>query len=283
MNIRTQKALLSLCALLLASTQIYAQRKVTDPKHENHYAVQPIETDEVSVSFTDSHSQQEFTATKIKVANKTNDYILFKTNEATFKYEFGDFHPSVGGFFRSAKMTVLPKDSDTRVLKVTGGKNFHVENLTLDLSGFYRVAAEGKTQAAEDFKLPASVNEFKAGNFKCSLEKIKKETKETEVFFKCTYQGNDVGIVDATRITLKTENGQEYANDNKRAKIELLVPGEEITISAAYHVPGKVTDMQFANMLLVWKNTFMESKIVPITVGTASFTLDPGMTEAKNK
>jgi hypothetical protein len=283
MTNRTLKALLLVCAFLIAFDQLHAQRKVTDPKHENHYQVKPIETDEVKVDFLEAQSQQEFTHAKIKVTNKTNDYIIFKTPESTFKYEFGEYHPAVGGLFRGANMMVGPKDSDTRVLKVSGGNKFHVESLSLDLNGFYRVAADGKTQEAPDFKLPASVNEFKAGNFKCSLEKIKKETKETVVSFKCVYQGSDVGMVDATRITLKLENGEEFANDNKKAKMELVLPGEDVTITASFHVLAKVTDMQFANMLLVWKNTFMESKVVPIKVGNTTFTLDPGMTEAKNR
>jgi hypothetical protein len=180
-------------------------------------------------------------------------------------------------------MMVLPKGSDTRILKTSGGNQFHVKSLTLILDGFNVVSSEGKTQEGPDFQLPASVNEFKAGNFKCSLEKVKKETKETEVTFKCTYQGNDIGIIDPARITLKLENGQEYANDNKKDKAELVLPGEEVKIVASYHVSGKVTDMQFANMLLVWKNTFTESKIVPIKVGSAEFEFDPGMTEGKNK
>jgi hypothetical protein len=180
-------------------------------------------------------------------------------------------------------MVVGPKDSDTRVLKVTGDSKFHVESLTVILNGFNRVSADGKIQDAPDFKLPAATNDFKAGNFKCSLEKVKKETKETEVSFTCTYQGSDVGVINPSKITLKLENGQEYANDNKKDKAELLLPGEDAKVKASYHVPGKITDMQFANMLLIWKDTFSESKIVPITVGTASFEFDPGMTEGKNK
>jgi hypothetical protein len=285
-SMRTQltKALFLLfafCALLDVNT--FAQRKPTDPKHENHYQATPVDTDEVSISFSDAHSQQEFTTAKIKVMNKTSDYILFKTNESAFKYDFGEYHPSVGGFFRGSKMMVAPKDSDTRILKVTGGSKFHVESLTLVLNGFNRVSSEGKVADAPDFKLPAAVNDFKAGAFKCSLEKIKKETKETEVTFKCVYQGNDIGIVDPSKITLKLENGQEYANDNRKSKAELVLPGEDVNFTASFHVPGKITDMQFANMLLVWKNTFTESKIVPITVGTSTLTIDPGMTEAKNK
>ncbi len=268
---------------MLVSDQVYAQRKTTDPKHENHYQVKPIETDEVAISFSDTHSQQAFTHAKIKVTNKTTDYIVFKTKEAVFKYDFGDYNPGVGGIFRSSNMMVLPKDSDTRILKVTGSTKFHVETLKLQLDGFYRVSSEGKTQEAPDFKLPAAVNEFKAGAFKVSLEKIKKETDETAVNFKCIYEGNDIGIVDPTKVVLKLENGQEYANDNRKGKVELLLPGEDIKFTVVFHVPGKVTDMQFANMLLVWKNAFIESKAVPFKVGTATFEFDPGMTEAKNK
>jgi hypothetical protein len=278
------KILLSLFAInAILCSAVYAQRKVTDPKHEFHYKVSPLETDEVSIYFIDSHSQQEFTATKIRVNNKTNDYIFYKTAETTFKYEFGEFHPTVGGLFRGANMVVRPRDSDTRVLKITGGNEFHVESLGVILNGFSRVAAEGKTQDAPDFKLPAAVNDFKAGNFKVTLEKIRKETKVTEAVFNCIYQGNDVGIVDATKVVLKLENGQEYANDQKKNKAEIVLPGDETKIAVSFHVPGKVTDMQFANMLLQWKDTFTESKITPITVGKVEFVLDPGLTEAKNK
>jgi hypothetical protein len=283
MNSSQTKPILLMCIFYMLTFQLYAQIKPTDPKHENHYQVKPVETDDVLVEFSDAHSQQEFTHVKIKVTNKTPDYILYKTDQSTFKYDFGDYHPTVGGLFRSSKMMVSPKDSDTRILKATGSTKFHVESLMLKLDGFHKVSAEGKTQEGPDFKLPAAVNEFKAGAFKCTLEKVKKETKETEVSFKCIYQGNDVGLVNPSRITLKLENGQEYANDNKKNKVDLLLPGEETKLVASFHVPGKVTDMQFANMLLVWKDTFMESKIVPINVGTANFVFDPGMTDGKNK
>jgi hypothetical protein len=282
-NLLPTALLMSLTLSVSICETLQAQRKEDDPKHEYHYSVKPIETNEVKVEFSDAHSQQEFSNVKVKVTNKTTDYILFKTKESAFKYDFGEVHPGVGGLFRGANMMVLPKDSDTRILKATGGNKFHVKQLTLQLDGFYLVPAEGKTQEAPDFKLPAAVNEFKAGNFKCTLEKVKKETKETQVTFKCTYQGNDIGIVDPSRITLKTEDGQEYANDNKKDKAELVLPGEEVKIVATYHVPGKITDMQFANMLLIWKNTFIESKATPLKVGSANFEFDPGMTEGKNK
>lgn len=276
------KALLTVVCVAYSTSDGWAQRK-DDPKHENHYQVKPLETDDVSLSFSGAHSQQEFTEAKIKITNKTNDYILYKAKETVFKYPFGEFNPGTG-MFRGSKTIVKPLDSESRVLKVTGGTQFHVEGLQVILNGFSRVSSEGVVQEAPDFKLPASVNDFKAGtSFKCSLEKLVKETDETKATFKCTYIGTDIGLLDPTKIVLKLENGQEYATDNKKDKVELMLPKEEEKVVATFHVPGKVTDMQFANMVLVWKNTFSESKVVPIATGSVDFVLDPGATEAKNK
>ena len=53
-------------------------------------------------------------------------------------------------------------------------------------------------------------------------------------------------------------------------------------IKAVFKVPAKITDMQFANMEIDWKNTFTESKLVPIALPAQNFEIDPGMTEGKN-
>ena len=260
-----------------------AQRKPSDPKHENHYKVEPIDTDVLHIEFIDAHSQQAFTQVKLKITNKTEDFIYFKGNEPTFKYEFGEEHASGGGMFQSMNMVIDPKATETKILKVSGGKNFHVEKLTLILDGFYRISSEGKKLNAPDFQIPASKNEFQVGDFTCNLEKMKKETKETAVHFKCNYNGSDVGKIEANKLVLLPGNGQEFANENRKNEVELVLPGESAKIVGVWHIPGKTVDMQFATMNIVWKDTFTESKMKPIKVGDAKFVLDPGVTEAKNK
>ncbi|MCR6643042.1 MAG: hypothetical protein NVV82_29635 [Sporocytophaga sp.] len=264
-------------------TTLQAQRKPSDPKHENHYKVEPLDTDVLHIEFIDAHSQQAFTQVKLKITNKTEDFIYFKGNEPTFKYEFGEEHASGGGMFQGMNMVIDPKATETKTLKVSGGQNFHVEKLTLILDGFYRISSEGKKLSAPDFQLPASKNDFQAGGFTCNLEKIKKETKETSVHFKCNYTGSDVGKIEANKLVLKTESGQEFANENRKNKVDLVLPGEHGKIVGVWHIPAKTADMQFATMDIVWKDTFTESKMKPLKVGDVKFVLDPGLTDAKNK
>ncbi len=273
----------SLCLFFL-SYNANGQRKPTDPKHENHYSVSPVSSEKVNLDFLESQSQQEFTLTKIKVTNKTSDYLIFKTKESAFKYDFGELKPTGGGMFQGSIIKVLPNDNKNITLKVSGeGRNYHVEKLTFIPNGFYSVPLEGKTQTTPDFKLPASANDFSAGSFKCVVDKIDKETKETKAVFKCVYNGKNVGIVDPNQIVVKLKSGQEYANDNREDKPALLFSGDDIKITAKFHVPGKVEDMQFANMDVVWKNTFKESELIPLQLKPTDFVLDPGLTAGKNK
>ncbi len=61
------------------------------------------------------------------------------------------------------------------------------------------------------------------------------------------------------------------------------MPGDDIKFTAQFHVPGKIADMQFATMHIVWRETFMESNMVPMNTMKADFTLDPGLTQGKNQ
>ena len=272
--------------LICSFTLSKAQLKSTDPKHENHYRAKPVDTNDLKIEFEDFHSQQTFTLVKIKVTNKTSDYIVVKPREIVFKYDFGEYYPTVpftSGLFSKETLLLGPRESGSRTLKVTGGDKFHVERLSLEYKGFYKIISASAAIAVQDFQLPPSVNSVSGGPFKCSLDKLKKETKESEISFKCSYEGSDVGILDPDKVTLKLENGNEYVNDTRKGKVLLLFNGEDEKLTASFHVAARVTDMQFANMWLVWKNTFSESKMTAIQLPPSEFTLDPGLTEGKNR
>jgi hypothetical protein len=269
--------------VLLSSTALFAQRKETDPKHEYHYAVKTIDNDDVKVEFLDAQSQKEFTLAKLQIMNKTSDYIFFKGSESAFKYEFGELKPTGGGAFQGMNKVIAPNETNNKTLKVAGqGQNYHVKELTFIPNGFYKVSAEGTVQIAPDFKLPLATNDFTAGKFKCKVDKLDKQTDETKVTFKCVYTGKDVGIVDPSRMVVKIKSGQEFVND-KKSEVELLSQNDDIKIVATFHVPGKIEDMQFANMDIVWKNTFSESKLQPINMEPVKFEFDAGKTDGKNR
>lgn len=245
--------------------------------HEIHYhQLDAFETDEYKLEITNAHSQVEFTNLKLKITNKTADYLIYKPSEVVFKYEQGDFKTT------GKDVIIQPKDVVTRTLRLTGERNFHVEKVSVIADCFYRLPTDKELLSAPDFDLPATKNDFKAGAFDVSLKKLSKETQETQAHFIITYMGNDYGILTAGIAVIKLEDGKEFASVGSKVKSKVLRPGDKRKMTLAYKVPASVTDMQFANMKIVWKNTFVESKAVKIAGQTLNFVIDPGLTEGKN-
>jgi len=265
-----------LSALAIFSNTINAQAP-DDPKHENHYKpLDPIQTEYYTLEFADAHSQQAFSLIKVTITNKSYDYIFFNPNECTFKFEHGDYKPS------KKEIIVKPKKSKTVTLKVAGGDKFHVEKYTLELGGFSILPTDVAASEGEQFQVPANTNNTEVGAFKLKLLKAEQETQETFLQFSCTYTGSKIGIVDPSNIVLSTEKG-DYANDSKRSKPFLLQDGKSKKIVATYHIEGKILDMQFATMHLLWKETFKESSLKPQEGYTFNMILDPGLTNGKNQ
>ena len=277
-----QKTLMLFVVLFLTINASFAQRKTSDPKHENHYEVKAIVNEDYAIEFVDAQSQQEFSLVKITITNKTADYLYFKGTDSKFIYDFGSFSPT-GGLLNRIDFFIKPNDHETKTLKVTGGKNFHVDKLKLDLNCLYKIAINGKKLKVQDFQLPASKNTFNAGDFHCSLEKSKQTTKETVAEFKCTYTGKDIGLVNSSQLSVKLKDGQEFANNGSKDKIEILRPNDDCKFYAVFNIPGKIADMQFTVLNINWNNTFGESAMKPLKVSISDLTLDEGLTLLKNK
>ena len=82
---------------------------------------------------------------------------------------------------------------------------------------------------------------------------------------------------------MKIESGQVFANAASKSKERMLSRGEEDNFTFIAEIPGKIVDMQFANMKLVWNKAFVKTQSVPFQVGSTAFTVDPGLTDGKNK
>ena len=277
-------ALLGL-VLSLSTLSLTAQGyKEDDPKHENHYDVKMIDTPELTIEFSGAHSQQAFTMIKLKITNKTNDYILYNTKETVFKYAHGDVQVKGAGMFKGSSILIEPKGKESVQLKVSGGNTFHVKDLKLDLKGFNRVSSKGKVFTAPDFQLPAANNSFETGPFECVLNKSVQKTAETKAEFDCTYKGDQVAIVDPSKASITSSKlTQKYANDNKKDKTEILFPNENYKFDLIVHIPGKVLDMQFATLQVQWNGTFTESTATKLNVGVAEFQFNQETTTLKNQ
>lgn len=265
---------------LLMTIGIYVNAQNTNPKHVNWYKTPAaIETDNYKIELSNPVSKMEYAKMGIKITNTSNDYLMFNKGKSEFVYNKGKFSD------KEKFIYILPTKSKSKTLKATGDNMFHVDTFTLNIKGLYTITAKGKVAKADDFKLPASKNSFEAGNFKVKLLKLKQETQETYAKFECTYVGNDIGIVSPSKLSVKVEGKDdiEYANDNKKAKDELLRKGEKTKFTVYFHIPGKVSDMQFSVLKINWNDTFQESVAKEIKIDPIKFVVDEGITNGKNK
>ncbi|MCC6401533.1 MAG: hypothetical protein IT227_12290 [Flavobacteriales bacterium] len=262
-------------AAVMAAISLHAQK--VDPKHTNFYRIpEPIETEAIRIEFKDPVAQLALCKVRVEFTNKTSDILMIKASEIVF---------TVGGATYSPKdrdFVIRPNDKINRTLEVTGG-NMHHDAFSVKFGGASRVSrSEGKV-SVPDFDIPPSKNSFTVGNFEVNLVSMDKETAKTAAKFKVVYRGSKVALVDPSRTALRIESGQEFANASSKSKEVILSQGEDDAFTVWGEIPGKIVDMQFANMKLVWNDAFREVTPKPIKMGTVDFAIDPGLTEGKNR
>jgi len=258
---------------------IIAAGHAEDADHTNHFAAQPpTETELVSVQVDDGVARADFAKVKATITNNTDDYLLYKLAESVMHFEHGDYNPNTG--LMKGDLVIDPKGSGSRTLEASDGEHFHVDAFSIDLTGLYR-AADPATDEAPDFQLPASANDFSAGDWNCSLTGLKQETKETKADFKCTWLGEGLGFASPNKAGIEVE-GQTFANNNKRAKMKVLRPGDSTKFTLVFNVPAKVADMQFATMQIQWRDTFSSAALTAVEVPTIELVIDESLTAEKN-
>lgn len=269
-----------LLPLLIATQPALAQKgkeAKVDPKHANHFKTAKVETDDYIVEVVDIFNRMEEAKCKVKITNKTNDFLIWNPSECVFKFDFGTFQP------KEKEVLIKPNDKESKVLNVSGDNRFHVESFGLEIKGMSKAPSTGKMVMAPDFQLPASMNDFTAGNFKVSLLALDKKTDLTSGTFRVTYTGDDLGLFDANKMAVRTEKEQEFAGARTDYKVQLLRKGESDKFNFYFKIPASHVDMQFATMWIIWRNAFQETKKSAIAGTSVQFEFDPGMTAAKNK
>ncbi len=272
------KQTLSFLLLLFITTApaLAQKEKKVDPKHVNFFKEGKVETDDYIVEVSDIINRMEEAKCKVKITNKTNDYLIWNPSECAFKFEFGEFKP------KEKEILIKPNDKESKVLNVTGDTRFHMESFSLEVKGISKVASTGTMVMAPEFVLPASMNDFTAGPFKVSLLAVDKKTDLTSGSFRVTYTGNEIGLVDANKIAVRTEKEQEFASARTDYKIQVLKKGDDDKFNFYFKVPASHVDMQLTTLWIIWRNCFQESKKVAIPGATVAFEFDPVLTKDKN-
>ena len=200
--------------------------------------------------------------------------MLYKPEESKLTINGKDITP------KEKPLTIPPTETDNRVIDIKG-TDLMVTDYKFEVNGVYKVSTTSNSVAADDFQLPPSQNEFKVGNFTCTMTDLKKETDKTAVKFECRYTGDKVGIIHPGRAAVKLPDGTEVANAKSSSTPILVQKGESEKISLSWNrmQGGKATDMQRINLMIVWRNTFMDSEPVKVNPVVLDFKID----ETKSK
>ncbi len=249
------KKTIMLSAIIIYSFVSFSQ---TNEKQVNHYHnVKFGEQYGIFLNINNTVSKFNYAKLALVINNKTDNYLLFKKDKCKFMFNDNSFFPKT----KKKGKIVKPNSKKTFTIKVAEETNYLVDIFDFQPAGIYSIAAEGDVTKAEPFHLPPDKNTISVGNFKINMLKLKKETQETIVKFECTYTGDKIAIITPSNCVLRTEDGKEWANIKSKDKAKVLQKNESVKFNVRFEIPAKNTDMQFAEMDIVWKNTFQESEL----------------------
>jgi hypothetical protein len=269
-----KKTILCIAALACLYTTAEAQKEKKEKKYKEIFYKDILnEYDDMTVSTNNGVSDKEMTKFKLKIVNKTNDVLLYKPEESTFKLAEKEVKPKEKWLF------VYPGDSDFRVVNSIG-PDFLVPYAYV-MGGMYKVSTSGKGIEVADFQLPASQNEFTAGNFSCSMTSLTKESDKTEVKFECKYTGDKVGVIQPGRAAVKLPDGTEIANEKSKPQPIVLTKGksEKITFKWNRMDGGKAQDMQKIKLMILFRNTFSEVEAEKLKEEILQFEIDENLSK----
>ena len=264
----------ALTALCLTAN---AQDKPYKAKHRFFYAPVSGRTGGVTIEISDAVGELTLLKFKLKVINKTGDYLF--VDPSRFKLRMGDALAS----FKEKPFVVRPFEDASKVLDATGAASYQHEAPVLDFAdGIQSAPGKGRTTAMDDFKLPAAQNSVSAGPYSVNLKDLVKETDKTTANFTVQYTGSAVGVVDPSRIGVRIPAGQVFANEKSKSKPVLLDPGGTDNFKVVAVIPGKIVDMQFAELTVLWNDAFTETAKSPFSVEPITFPVDQERTKKEN-
>lgn len=263
--------------LFVFSSILNAQqsKKHIDPKYVFCYKQTSVNTDDYKIYIEDAINEDGFSKLKIRIFNKTNDYLIFKPGDVVFKIGNQDV------VCKEKQLVILPNEEGWKVISVKG-KGFQEEKYTLEIKNMYKISTVPAALKVEDMVLPITKNEFTAGAFKFTIKKADLRTDKSILKCECVYEGDGIGILTPSQCMAIMPKGQENPNAD-RFKSCLLEKGKPESFLMEFREMKGAGDMQKEPMKLVWNETFRESKIEPIPGTKINLELDGPKTGEKNQ
>lgn len=233
------------------------------------------ELGDVTITTENAVATDAYIKFKMVVKNNTSEYLLVRPGEIVLVVDGKEIKAN------EKDMIIEPNDVASKVVDIKGAQ-FRTQQLLIKFNGFNKVIAGQSVITAPNFKLPVSQNAFEAGAFKLNQLETEKKTDFVSVKFSVTYEGSNVGIVSPATAALKFPNGSEFANMKVRMKPFLLEKGKSDNFRMSWRdIPVSNGDAQFANLEILWRETFREGKLTPIAAKDCTLEWDPGMTKGK--
>ncbi len=271
---------LIIALLCLSSGSVFSQKNSKEIKYDKiYYNGTKYETDALNITIVDAVSTDAEIKFKIRLTNKSGDFLLYKPEESKFVIDGKESAPT------EKWVEVEPFGTATRVINLKGPGYNKIKNYSFQIEGLYRIPASKKGIPASDFKLPATQNQLTVGKFDVSMDKVEKETDKTFVKFKCTYSGEQIGVIYPSRISVKMPDGNDYATILSTAKPILVNKGETVAFLAKWdRMPGgAANDMQKVEMLIRWNDTFTENSIEKMKGTALDITFDEKTSNEKGR
>lgn len=256
-------------------TQAQQSKKNIDPKYVFCYKNTSFSTDDYKIYIEDAINEDGLSKFKIRIFNKTNDYLIFKPSDIVFKIGTQEIA------CKEKQILILPNEENWKVLSVKG-KGFQEEKYTIELKQMHKVSASSEPIKVEDLSLPSSNTEFIAGKFKYKIKKADLKTDKSIIRCECVYEGDGVGILSPGKCIAVMPKGQENANADK-FKSCLLEKGKGESFLIEFREMKEGGDMQKGPLKLIWNDTFKESKQEPIPGGKINLELDGPKTGERNQ
>ncbi len=270
-----KKIILLIIVGTISFNNLFAQKEV---KYEKlYYKDLKIETTDLIIEIDNAVSTAGETKFKLKITNRTGDYIMYKPEESKFIINGKEER------IKEKAKIIAPNDYATWIINLKGPGYNSIKNYTYEVDGLYKISSNPTVVAAADFKLPASQNDFNAGGYKVVVNKVSKETDKTEAKFDAAYNGDKVGIIFPSKASVEMPDGKSYANGNTKEKPILLMKGEKESFKLQWDrmEGGKNMDMQKVDMMIKWNGTFAETTPEKMKSEKVSFEFDEVTSNAK--
>ncbi len=255
--------------------QAQESKKHIDPKYVFCYKQTSVTTDDYKIYIEDAINEDGLSKFKIRIFNKTNDYLIFKPEDVIFRIGTQEITS------KEKPITILPNEENWKVLNIKG-KGFQEEKYTVEVKKFYKIVAGVTAVKVDDTKLPVSTTEFTAGKFKFSIKKADLQTNKSILKCECIYEGDGIGILSPGNCKAIMPKGQENPNADK-FKSCLMEKGKGEKFLIEFREMKDGGDMQKNPFKIVWGDMFKESKIESIPGTKINLELDGPKTAERNQ